>query len=1082
LNRLRAARIGVAAITGGLGGAAVAGAEIAGVVILEKLAKSTYERAKAIQQIALSSNRTGFSFQDTAGLAFAAQRVNKPPDYFDSAVKSAGGVQQLADRLKELSAINDPLMRVDATWKAFGADTEKILPLLGSRFAENIERAKSWGFTLDEVSRSRIDGFNKDMLALKGTFDGVGDSIAAAKQNLLSLLQVDFAGLYAVIFGSLKDGVGAGADFLGNLTRDPMDSLKGIKTGARKGVQDRQSGDMLADAQKEMLRTLTTPAEKQFAKDFGDRDQESGLRAEIAALQKKLFVQDQTSPNFGKLVSGASFEGGYGGLAESLQKLTSAHNRLQAIMDAKKTPVVDRPFNDLMKAMDAELDGVKAKMDAIGKGAGAEVLANAFADARKEITEVNKQLESASKPKPPLTKFVGPLQPGVAPSEFDKSEEGQVRYKRFLIDSGKGEAAWKEKIDASTVSMNDRITAQLKLADAISKGYEATKAATVEASGIAFLGDKYNKPDWMGTGAATDTAAQKQHRADYDAHQAAAGAEVDANHRESVEAALRSVQDQINLERALASVQANGIEAVRMATLAQKLMTLARGENLDVAKKQMAVEIDLFNAEKTNSSAAEVGKLREETAALDRVTEATWRGAEATRQANLEGKYSQMRSNGTVQSDVAAKAMAGAGASPEDIAKMRANSEAATDATIEAARTKDVAEHQQQVSAEAAKTGMEYKNHLEIINEEIAAIKALPAAQRDSIEAVTSLRNLENERLKVMLDQLTVTRNQRDENLQLQADIALAQGRAQDGVSAFMIQMQQQAKTAASIIYNAENKMLDGTSDQVAKLLTGQKTSWGKMFQNIGHDMIAGAFKSFSQTELGALGKKLGIGGKAGAAAAPLGPGLGPDGKPLTFGNGGLLGTGKVPKLGSDLPGFGLPDGTSSNPFYVVSDGTSGPNPSAAIPGVKPLVPQQPQKPNPWLTLLGSFLGGLTGAAIGIPGGGGGGGDNPDVHSSISYPGFASGTDSTPAGAYWVGENGPELMSGAGRQIASNTQSRRMLDGGGAGAYYSIDARGADAAQVEDRVKRALVAVHGSAVSTSVQTVNDQKRRVPRRG
>jgi len=608
--------------------------------------------------------------------------------------------------------------------------------------------------------------------------------------------------------------------------------------------------------------------------------------------------------------------------------------------------------------------------------------------------------------------------------------------------------------------MNDRITAQLKLADAISKGYEATKAATVEASGIAFLGDKYNKPDWMGTGAATDTAAQKQHRADYDAHQAAAGAEVDANHRESVEAALRSVQDQINLERALASVQANGIEAVRMATLAQKLMTLARGENLDVAKKQMAVEIDLFNAEKTNSSAAEVGKLREETAALDRVTEATWRGAEATRQANLEGKYSQMRSNGTVQSDVAAKAMAGAGASPEDIAKMRANSEAATDATIEAARTKDVAEHQQQVSAEAAKTGMEYKNHLEIINEEIAAIKALPAAQRDSIEAVTSLRNLENERLKVMLDQLTVTRNQRDENLQLQADIALAQGRAQDGVSAFMIQMQQQAKTAASIIYNAENKMLDGVSDQMAKLLTGQKTAWGKMFQSIGEQMVKESLKSGLHTLLG----------KAAGAIHPRGK--------LTDGNGGLLGTGQVPKLGSDMPGFGLPDGTSSNPFYVVSDGTSGPNPSAAIPGVKPLVPQQ-QKPNPWLTILGSALGAFGGAFLGA---GGGGGKTPDVHSSISYPGFATGTNSTPAGAYWVGEDGPELMSGAGRQIASNAQSRRMMDGGGPAALYQIDARGADAAQVEDRVKRALVAVHGSAVSTSVQTVNDQKRRVPRRG
>ena len=42
-------------------------------------------------------------------------------------------------------------------------------------------------------------------------------------------------------------------------------------------------------------------------------------------------------------------------------------------------------------------------------------------------------------------------------------------------------------------------------------------------------------------------------------------------------------------------------------------------------------------------------------------------------------------------------------------------------------------------------------------------------------------------------------------------------------------------------------------------------------------------------------------------------------------------------------------------------------------------------------------------------------------------PGFASGTSSTPSGAYLVGENGPEIMSTPGAGITSNDDLRSLL-------------------------------------------------------
>lgn len=92
--------------------------------------------------------------------------------------------------------------------------------------------------------------------------------------------------------------------------------------------------------------------------------------------------------------------------------------------------------------------------------------------------------------------------------------------------------------------------------------------------------------------------------------------------------------------------------------------------------------------------------------------------------------------------------------------------------------------------------------------------------------------------------------------------------------------------------------------------------------------------------------------------------------------------------------------------------------------------------------------------------------------------GKAGGGDIDSGHFYLTGEHGPEIISGVNGHVFNAGQSASMMGGGG-GAHYFIDARGANAADVEARVQRSLVAVHGSAVRTSVAGVQEMARRRP---
>jgi hypothetical protein len=93
--------------------------------------------------------------------------------------------------------------------------------------------------------------------------------------------------------------------------------------------------------------------------------------------------------------------------------------------------------------------------------------------------------------------------------------------------------------------------------------------------------------------------------------------------------------------------------------------------------------------------------------------------------------------------------------------------------------------------------------------------------------------------------------------------------------------------------------------------------------------------------------------------------------------------------------------------------------------------------------------------------------------------GHAGGGDIFSDRFYLTGEKGPELVGGMNGHVFSNSQSRSMLGGGGSPTYY-IDARDADAAAIDQRVNRALVAVHGSAIRGGFASSQEWAKRRPK--
>lgn len=671
----------------------------------------------------------------------------------------------------------------------------------------------------------------------------------------------------------------------------------------------------------------------------------------------------------------------------------------QTLLTQKKTELtgaaqgakLEAPFDTKLAQLKEQLDAATNNLRAAGLGEAEKAIAMAQNEALKAIEEVNKRLREQGQT-----------------SNLIKGLE-DARAKQFLslaLDTAKTTAAaeYLNKVKEISDAYNKQIAQQNLITAAIGKGYEAVKAAAVEAEVMA----KFS-PEKYAAGGAEIAYARAQAAEAYE-----------AKHNEELAKSSQELRDQITLQNALTVAQAQGQAAVKLATLQYNLALMARN---GATKELIALETERFYAEQRNAAAESVFKVNEQIDAIHRLTAARLQGADAVRQAELQNKLATISAKG----DQAIPGVIGVG--QEGLLAMQ-----------EAG-----ASNEDRIAEAASKRVNVYADQLRQLGEEQDYLLKMRNTMADTADIDRTLRDIEDAKLKILVEE------------------ELAQRNAAAGVRAFFLEMQTQAKSAASIIYDTLTSALDKISDNLSKALTGQKTEWAKMFKSLGEEGLKASIKSSLQTGLGQLGKafpslsgplsKLGLnkadgssperalwvrmagaGAGIGAVPAPGGGGY------ILNGNGGILGTGQVPILGGGSRSAG--------------EGGGG---------------------------VGGFFGTLL-RSFGIPIGGGGGGGSSSATSTITYPGMASGGDLTPGQMVWTGEHGPELFrSSVGGRIYSAGESRQMF-GGKSGDIY-VDARGStDPYLTRQRVEAGIRASHAAAVSMSVRAVHEQTIRTPRRG
>jgi len=343
---------------------------------------------------------------------------------------------------------------------------------------------------------------------------------------------------------------------------------------------------------------------------------------------------------------------------------------------------------------------------------------------------------------------------------------------------------------------------------------------------------------------------------------------------------------------------------------------------------------------------------------------------------------------------------------------------------IDAARRADRLDNLRDIDSAAASAANADRDSLYILQQRLKATIELKDSGVDELGRLIEIRDLHNQILDIQIRQL------------------LALGSISDGFKAFFYEMQKEAEKPGKILYDGLHNALNGLDDNLTRIMTGQKSAWADMFKSVGRQMVHDSVGSMLKQGLGALGK-------------------------TTLGQ----------KLGLDKIGAARKDGqTDSSAFKVqVVGGTAAEKVEKA--SIEKL--SGPAAIGNTAGTIGSILGGFGRAFAGSFGGGGGGGPQPQNF----YAGIRDGGGDVSADkAYVVGGNGPELLRKTSGTIVSNSQSKKLLGGGGHTYHVAIDARGTDPVLTEQRTYRAMIAAHNSAVGTAVKASVERARRVPTGG
>lgn len=298
----------------------------------------------------------------------------------------------------------------------------------------------------------------------------------------------------------------------------------------------------------------------------------------------------------------------------------------------------------------------------------------------------------------------------------------------------------------------------------------------------------------------------------------------------------------IQQTRALAAANLQGDEAVRRATIDNAILGLTYNRTAEQIRT-MTPELAKLRAELTAKANIEtvagankeVEGLRNELAQREIVTAATLGSIDAQRQASLASKLYVADQNIANTTD----------------AEARAALLAKRDALIELTKAEWAANDAEAARALLSPTE-EYARSTDSLN-----------------HAVEALRELQGGTLTYG-QELQIAAKQQDEfNKATDAtiELLLKEGSMGDGITAFFLKMQEQAKTAAATIYDVLNETFNKLSDDLTNLITAPnrwkrrdaENAFAGTFENIGKNLLDSQIKTQLQSGLGALGKVFGV-------------------------------------------------------------------------------------------------------------------------------------------------------------------------------------------------------------------------------
>jgi hypothetical protein len=995
-------------------------AAIAAGIAAEETIRLVNARGKLIEQQAIFAAANKTPIESVEAIDAAATLSGKKLEDIRSlylamqATTGSASPEELGNIARQFDAMADPIEKAELATKTFGASAGQALEELDAGFARATENVQEYGLTMDKISRQQVVQLHKDLLQIGKDIRDIPTELTMGI-NLDSLrafteeAKVRIVEVAALFDDLAKRGAGAvksWVDSLGIPRIGGMEQRGTIEPPNWEDTNRRIAADaMIAAAEAARLRQRETlEGQKALAA-------ESRGRAEIIAQQ---LADDAARRDRDRLK----------GIAESKDAgLLSQTQRRDLAMRLESASAVEAGANRRVKQLEAEAEAAK-------KAASAElelvkIRQKALFSGQEDLNKAAEQLYTAGKT--PQEKLAADMRlagdravaktkeelkltrPGATLSAKDEATIRADAEGKVLLDR---EAQWKTAVDNTTRSIHEKTAAQQLLNAAIGKGYDAETAAKIEGRLMERFGTDYTAPGAAGARAA-----------DVEKVRGEMAAEAAATHTGEVNTATAALREQLSVEQAIYDAQGKGAAAIEHIRLAYEAYQLFR-------KHASAEEIaDMIRLNELRNAAALKGELLSlnlEISSTEAISAAEMEGAEAVRKATLDAKYAQMRQRNQYGPD--------------------------TEGVIAATAALDESKHQAQILHDALATGMAYKDRLEALDKEIAALHDIEDAGKGTLETTLSLKKLEDERLQTMAQQ------------------ALAMGRLQDGVRAFFLEMQREGETTAQIIYRSLEDSLNRFSDSLTKAMTGQKAGWGKMFKDIGEEMVRATIRQQAGHALGQLGPWI-------HRHWPNIPGfpVGAHGHPA-----GHIDAGSLPGIGQKsaaqiLASWKQDGQTPQGAFWVqIAETGFSTNPQSSV-GAPPIGFPVPTIPNlPW-GAIGAGLGGA-GVAVGSQFAASGGGAATEAVSSVFTP-MAAGGDVDAGMGYTVGERGPEKFIPAvpGRVVPNGAS------GGGGAVNYTIvqDNRGTDPVLTEQRTRQGLIAAHNASVSNALAVQVEFQKRSP---